>query len=80
MYLRLKKIEFMANPEFKQGEFVWTSDGGGSTVVGRIIEEPTVQPDPARQRLLRDTGVRALGGVPIHLDPEKIRKFLDIGK
>lgn len=78
MSLRLKKIEFMVNPE--QKEFVWTSDGGGITVVGRIIEEPTVQSDPARQRLLRNTGVRALGGVPIHLDPEKIRTFLDSGK
>lgn len=78
MSLRLKKIEFMVNPE--QKEFVWTSDGGGTTVVGRIIEEPTVQSDPARQRLLRGTGVRALGGVPIHLDPEKIRTFLDSGK
>ena len=57
--------------------FVWTADQGGPTIVEFPLEKSGQVSDPARDRLMRHTGVRAIGGVPMGLEPEVMKEFID---
>lgn len=71
----MSSIERDRNPA--QIGFVWTADQGGTTIVIFPLEESRQVSDPARERLTRNTGVRAIGGVPMGLESKGLKEFID---